>query len=114
MRAAVPVQGLHLDEDDRDAKGAPLGMVVNNLGRRAKGGDEDEPADILSVAVPLDNASGRFCIFGTAEQLYAFAAELVGAVASHLDVEHPEHAEALGTAFTQADGAVNSPLGETL
>jgi hypothetical protein len=83
----VPVQGLHLDEDDRDEEGAALGMTVSNLGRRAKGGDEDEPADILSVAVPLDGNAGRFCIFGTAEQLYAFAAELVGAVASHLDAE---------------------------
>lgn len=89
----MPVSGLHLDEDDRDA-GTPLGMTVGNLGPRADAGNEDEPRDdILSVAIRLENAHGRFCIFGSAEQLRAFAAELDAAVTSHLDAEH---AEALG------------------
>ena len=104
----MPVSGLHLDEDDRD----PLGMIVNNLGRRAKDGDEDKPADVLSVAIPLDNALGRFCIFGSAEQLFAFAAELVGAVTSHRDADPAGDRGEAGAACTQANGAVNSPLGE--
>jgi hypothetical protein len=67
MKAAVPPPGLHLEGTHLE----PLGLTATSVG------------DGIAVRVPLDNITGPFCIYGTPEQILAFAAELAAVAADH-------------------------------
>ena len=74
----MPVSGLHLDAgDEGDDPAAPLGLAVSPL--------SEDRGGMVAVRVPLDDRGGSpFCIFGTPDQLFRLAAELVDVVDRHL------------------------------
>jgi hypothetical protein len=76
MKAGIPTPGLHLEghDDVDDGDVGPLGLTAYN---------NNEARNIIAVRVPLDSTRSPFYIYGTPEQILAFAAELAGAVADH-------------------------------
>jgi hypothetical protein len=98
--ARVPVSGLHLED-------GPYALRVVDLP------PERGQPEMRVVRVPV-NTDGHFVIFGTAEQIAGFAAELAQAIADHdAEVESAAEgdlAEALGEALDEVTARAGEPV----